>query len=229
MALDASSAAAMLPVMESLRASSIAADHTRVIAAMPDFSIHLYWYLGRSAGFVAFGLLFASIAMGLAVSSRVFDGMLARPWVFEVHKFLSIFVLVLMTFHGLIMLPDPYIKFQLRELLVPFQSHYRNTPVAIGIVTLYGSALITASFYMKGMIGQNGWRTLHYLTFVLFIGALAHGLWAGSDTKSQYAQFAYLAAGGGVIFLTFFRIFAARSVAKKARATAPRVAAKVAA
>jgi DMSO/TMAO reductase YedYZ heme-binding membrane subunit len=134
-----------------------------------------------------------------------------------------------MTFHGLIMLPDPYIKFQLHELLVPFQSHYRNTPVAIGIVTLYGSAFITLSFYMKGMIGQNGWRTLHYLTFVLFIGALAHGLWAGSDTKSQYAQFAYLAAGSAVIFLTFFRIFAARSVAKKARATAPAVRARVAA
>jgi predicted ferric reductase len=192
------------------------------LLALPDFSIHLYWYLGRSAGFVAFWLLFASVAMGLAVSSRVFDGMLARPWVFEFHKFLSVFVLVVMIFHGLIMLPDPYIKFRLSELLIPFRSHYKNTPMAIGIMTLYGSVLMTVSFYMKGIIGQKGWRTLHYLTFLTFVGALAHGLWSGTDTKSQYAQYSYLAAGSGVMFLSFFRIFASRSIAKKARAaTAP--------
>ncbi len=194
--------------------------------ALPDFSIHLYWYLGRSAGFTAFWLLFASVALGLAVSSRVFDGLLARPWVFEIHKFLSIFVLVVMTFHGLIMLPDPYIKFSLSELLIPFQSHYKNTPMAIGIATLYGSAFVTLSFYMKGMIGQKGWRMLHYATFVLFVGALVHGIWAGSDTKSQYAQDSYLAAGSAVLFLTFFRIFASRSVIRKERARAATPAAQ---
>jgi predicted ferric reductase len=218
---DALLVAATLPVAELLRTGSVAADHIQVIAALPDFSIHLYWYLGRSAGFVAFWLLFASVAMGLAVSSRVFDGMLARPWVFETHKFLSIFVLVVMTFHGLIMIGDPYIKFSLSELLVPLQSHYKNNAVALGIVTLYGSVLMTLSFYLKGMISQQTWRTLHYLTFALFIGALAHGLWAGTDTKLHYVQYSYLASGTAVLFLTFFRILASRSIAKKARATAP--------
>ena len=213
---------AALPTAAALVRASGATAHLHLLA-LPDFSIHLYWYLGRSAGFVAFWLLFASVAMGLAVSSRVFDGMLARPWVFEFHKFLSVFVLVVMIFHGLIMLPDPYIKFRLSELLVPFQSHYKSTPVAIGIITLYGSVLSTMSFYMKGIIGQKGWRTLHYLTFAIFIGALAHGLWSGTDTKSQYVQYSYLAAAAGVIFLVFFRIFASRSVAKKAR-TSPALA-----
>ena len=220
--------AAMLPVAEVLRAGGFAADHIPVLAALPDFSIHMYWYLGRSSCFVAFWLLFASVAMGLAVSSRVFDGMLARPWVFEVHKFLSVFVLVVMAFHGLIMIGDPYIKFTLRELLVPLQSHYKNTAVALGIVTLYGSLLITLSFYLKGMISQKTWRTLHYLTFALFVGALAHGLWAGTDTKLNYVQYSYLASGTAVLFLTFFRILASRSIAKKARAAAPAAQASVA-
>jgi predicted ferric reductase len=213
-------AAALLPLADLFR-GGIAAANGHVLAALPDFSIHMYWYLGRSSGFVAFWLLFASVAMGLAVSSRVFDGMLARPWVFEFHKFLSIFVLVVMTFHGLIMLPDPYSKFSLSELLIPFQSHYKNTPMAIGIVTLYGSVLITMSFYMKGLIGQKGWRTLHYLTFALFVGALAHGLWTGTDTKSPYVQYSYLASAAGVLFLTFFRILSARSIDRKARKAAP--------
>jgi predicted ferric reductase len=184
-------------------------------------TVHMYWYLGRSSGFVAYWLLFASIAMGLAISSRVFDGMLARPWVFEVHKFLSVFVLVAMLFHGLIMLPDPYAKFTPAELLIPFRSHYKNTAVAIGIVTLYSSTLVTLSFYAKNMIGQNGWRTLHYATFALFLGALAHGLWAGTDTKESAVQISYLASGVGVLFLTFFRIRAARSVKPRRVETAP--------
>ena len=54
-----------------------------------DLSAHMWWYLGRSSGFVAFWLLFASVALGLAVSSRVFDGLLGRPWVYELHKFVS--------------------------------------------------------------------------------------------------------------------------------------------
>src|SRR3972149_6375833 len=120
-------------------------------------SVHIYWYLGRAGGFVAFGLLFASVALGLAGSSRVFDGLLARPWVFEMHQFLSLFVLLAMLFHALILLPDPYAQFTPEELLVPFASPYRPVPLAVGIIVLYGSIVVSASFYLKGLIGQRGW------------------------------------------------------------------------
>lgn len=193
-----------------------------MLVTFPDVSQHMYWYMGRSSGFIAYWLLFASVALGLAVSSRVFDGVLGRPWVFEVHKFLSLFVLLAMTFHGLIMLPDPYAKFTLRELLIPFQTQYKNTPMAIGIVTLYSSALISLSFYAKGLLSQQMWRTIHYATFVLFIGALAHGVWTGTDTEKGPVQFSYLASALMVLFLTFFRILAARSAKAKAAPAAAR-------
>jgi predicted ferric reductase len=193
------------------------------VVSAADLSGHIWWYLGRSSGFVAFWLLFASVALGLAVSSRVFDGVLGRPWVFELHKFLSLFVLVVMTFHALIMLPDPYANFGLREVLVPFQSHYRNNAMAAGIITLYGSAFVSATFYMKPLISQKLWRAIHYLTFALFLGALGHGVWAGTDSGLVAVQYSYLGAGAAVLFLTFFRIFAARSAsrgtAKVVRAT----------
>ncbi len=195
-------------------AYGVTASHAFAISRYP-FSVHFYWYLGRSAGFVAFWLLFASVAMGLAISSRVFDGMLGRPWVFEVHKFLSIFVLIVMVFHALIMLPDPYAKFTLAQMLVPFRSQYRTLPVAVGVFTLYGSLIITATFYLKGAIGQRGWRLVHYLTFLLFVGALAHGIYAGTDSPALAAQVSYLASGIAVLFLTFFRILAARSARPK--------------
>ncbi len=191
-----------------------------LLFTFPDISQHMYWYMGRSSGFVAYWLLFASVALGLAVSSRVFDGVLGRPWVFEVHKFFSVFVLLEMLFHGLIMLPDPYSQFRIRELLIPFQSHYRDRPMALGIVTLYGSTLITLSFYMKGVINQQWWRAIHYLTFGLFVMAMAHGLWIGTDTKRSAVYWSYLASAVGVLFLTFFRILAVRSVKPKKKIVA---------
>jgi predicted ferric reductase len=136
------------------------------------------------------------------------------------HKFLSVFVLIVMAFHALIMLPDPYADFEIRELLIPFQSHYRNNAMAAGIVTLYGCAFVTATFYMKGVISQKLWRLIHYATFALFLSALAHGVWSGSDSDRLAVQYSYLAAGAAVLFLTFFRILAARSMPRPVRARA---------
>jgi len=99
----------------------------------------------------------------------------------------------------------------LKELLLPFQSHYKDRPMALGIITLYASAFITLSFYMKGVINQQWWRAIHYLTFGLFIGAMCHGLWIGTDTKRSVVYWSYLASAFGVLFLTFFRILAVRS------------------
>lgn len=205
---------------------------TTLAALLPDasnLSSHIWWYLGRSSGFVAYWLLFSSVAMGLAISSRIFDGMLARPWVFEFHKFLSLLVMLVMVVHGLIMLPDPYAGFTLRDLLVPFYADYRGPAMATGIITLYGSVFISATFYMKGMIGQKGWRLIHYTSFSLFLGAMAHGVWIGTETKLPAVQISYLASGVMVLFLTFFRILAARSaVARDKKAAPTRVVAEAA-
>lgn len=192
---------------------------------LDEFSSHVWWYLGRSSGFVAFWLLFASVALGLAVSSRIFDGLLGRPWVFELHKFLSIFVLLAMGFHALIMLPDPYARFSLADLLVPFASHYERSAMALGIITVYGSIFVTATFYVKGIIGQRGWRAIHYTTFALFYAALAHGAFIGTDSERVVVQYSYFAAGVVAVFLTLFRILAARSAGRTRPAgarTAPR-------
>jgi predicted ferric reductase len=185
--------------------------------SLPDVSAHMYWYLGRSAGLIAYWLLFLSVVLGIAVSSRVFDGLFARGWVYDIHKFLSIFVLLAMVFHVLILLPDPWAKFTLVEMLVPFESHYRPTPVALGTVTLYGSIAVTASFYLKRFIGQKGWRWLHYTTFGLFVMALIHGLLSGTDSERPAVQISYLVSGVLVLFFVFFRILVTRAAGGKPR------------
>jgi predicted ferric reductase len=166
--------------------------------------------MGRAGGFAAFALLTASMLLGLGISSRVFDGLLIRPWVYEMHQFVSLFSLLAMAFHVLVLLPDPYAQFSLVELLVPFASRYRPLAVGLGAIALYGSLIVTASFWAKRWLGQRGWRTLHYASFALFVLALVHGIAAGTDTGSAWAQVAYLASGLAVLCLTLYRILAVR-------------------
>jgi predicted ferric reductase len=180
-----------------------------------DMLEHPYWYLGRSAGFIAYALLWGSVVLGLAVSSRVFDGMLGRPWVFELHRFLSVFVLIAIVFHALIMLPDPYAGFTVKDLLVPLASDYRTGPMALGIVSLYGLALVTGSFYVTKVIGQKTWRSVHYSTFGLCVLSTVHGIWTGTDSDSYGAQVMYLGAGVSVLFFTFYRVLALKSARKE--------------
>jgi predicted ferric reductase len=182
------------------------------------YSVHKYWYMGRSSGFAAYALLLCSVLLGVGVSSRVFDGWLVRPWVYDMHQFLSIAVLVVMAFHALIMLPDPYAQFRLTELLVPFTSQFKPVWVGLGAISLYGSVILTASFYVKKRIGQRGWRVLHYASFAFFVMAYVHGIKAGTDTGEAWAQVVYLVSGLTVAFFTFFRVLAVRSVKRKDRA-----------
>jgi len=186
-------------------------------------SSHLYWYMGRASGFIAFSLLLASLVLGLAVSSRVFDGLLVRPWVYEMHQFLSLYVLVVTVFHALIFLLDPYALFRLEDLMIPFASTYRPAAVGTGTIVLYGIIVVSLSFYLRQFIGQRVWRLLHYLTFALFFGALVHGVWAGTDTREPLAQVCYLVAGLTALFFTFFRILASRraTVTRAAERTRP--------
>ena len=50
------------------------------------------------------------------------------------------------------------------------------------------------------------WRRLHYLSFVAFFGATAHGLMAGSDTGADWVFLGYLAMTTMVVFLFVYRI-----------------------
>jgi predicted ferric reductase len=176
-----------------------------------DFGVHTYWYLGRAGGLVAFGLMFVSVILGVAISSRIFDGLLARGWFFEVHKFVSLFLLGAVLFHAFIMLPDPYANYSVSDLLIPLRSHIMPEATAVGIVSFYGLVIVGLSFYVTRWIGQRAWRMMHYLTFLTYLGGTVHAIWAGTDSAVLGVRYALLASGIALIFFILYRILAARS------------------
>lgn len=176
-----------------------------------DFGLHTYWYLGRAGGLIAFGLMFVSVVLGVAISSRIFDGLLARGWFFEVHKFVSLFLLGAVIFHAFIMLPDPYANYSVGDLLIPLRSHIMTEATAVGIVSFYGLVVLGLSFYVARWIGQRAWRMMHYLTFLTYLGGTIHAIWAGTDSAVLGVRYALLASGIALVFFILYRILAARS------------------
>jgi predicted ferric reductase len=179
--------------------------------ASVDFDLHTYWYLGRAGGLVAFALMFVSVILGVAISSRIFDGLLARGWFFELHKFVSLLLLGAVVFHAFIMLPDPYANYSVGDLLIPMRSQIMPEATAVGIVSFYGLVLLTLSFYVTRWIGQRAWRTMHYLTFLTYLGGTVHAIWAGTDSAILGVRYVFLASGIALIFFVLYRILAVRS------------------
>jgi DMSO/TMAO reductase YedYZ heme-binding membrane subunit len=66
--------------------------------------------------------------------------------------------------------------------------------------------IVTASFYVRRHIGQRAWRTLHYLTFLAFLVATAHGIASGTDSGTGWAQAMYIGSAVTVGFLLTYRI-----------------------
>ena len=81
--------------------------------------------------------------------------------------------------------------------------------------------MLAASFRLRTVIGQKGWRRLHYASFAAFFLALGHALTSGTDLRGGGGPIVAALAAGPVIWLTFYRILMPRTPGSHARPRAP--------
>lgn len=167
---------------------------------------HEFWYLSRAAGFTAYLLLFASVALGIGVSTRIGKRLIRQNALFDIHRFLAILGLLFTLFHVYVLLGDGYFNYNVWQLTLPFLSPYRMWPIAVGSFALYASVIVVVSFYVRRFIGYRAWRAVHFVTFALYAGATLHGITAGSDTSEAWARAIYLLTGGVVLALLAYRL-----------------------
>lgn len=170
-----------------------------------------YWYLARSSAMVAYALLWLSMVFGLLMTNRLARLWPGGPVAFDLHQHTSLLGLAFGIFHGLILLGDTYIEASLWQLLVPF-AYQGFAPfwVGLGQLALYGLALVGLSFYVKDRIGRTMWRLIHFLSFLVFILALGHGIWSGSDSSNGLISGFYWLSGATILFLTVYRMLVSR-------------------
>lgn len=168
------------------------------------------WYVARSAGLVAFGLLTLSVWLGLLMSTRLLGPKRQRS-LLGLHRSLAWTALSMVGLHGLALLFDPTLHFGLASVLVPFASPWRAGAVAAGVVAGWLSLALAASFRARKWIGQKGWRRLHYASFAAFLLSLGHALAVGTDLRGLGGPVLALLAAGPVLWLGFYRLLVPRS------------------
>ena len=147
---------------------------------------HIWWLASRSMGVVAMVLVSLSVGLGLAMSGWIVGvpGAPARLKTF--HEALALSGLAAIVLHGVLLLPDPYLHPGLAGITVPFALSARPVFMGAGIVAGWLAAIITASFYVRSLIGVAAWRRLHVLTFAVYLLGLAHTLGTGTDAGATW-------------------------------------------
>lgn len=167
-----------------------------------------FWLLARASGLTAYVLLTASTLAGLVVKSRPFGRALKTASATDVHRFLALLGLGMLSLHGASLVLDRTLHLSPAALVVPGLSGYRPGSVALGVVACELAALIVLSFPLRRRIGVRNWRRLHWATYLVFVAATAHGLAAGTDSSRPWAVALYLGAVGAVAFATAWRALA---------------------
>jgi predicted ferric reductase len=175
-----------------------------------------YWYLSRASAMVAYGLLWLSMATGLIITNKMARIWPGGPIAFDLHQFTSLLGLAFALFHALILVGDKYIKYDLAQVLVPFNSTgYKPVWVGLGQIGFYLLAIVGLSFYVRKRLGNRSWRVIHYFSFLTFALALLHGIFAGSDSTVVAIQLFYWVTGALLLFLLVYRILITKFTSRK--------------
>ena len=167
-------------------------------------SQQLWWYITRSAGIVAYLLLWLSTVWGLAVPSKIVAPVLEGGYTFDFHQFISLLAIAFALLHALVLMLDRYLPYSIFQVLVPFLSPYRPQWVGIGVISLYIMILVAATFYVRARIGMNTFRLIHYTSLLGYLGVTVHGLTSGTDAPLASMQFIYYGSSLVVIGLTVY-------------------------
>ncbi|MBT3322800.1 MAG: hypothetical protein HN392_11005 [Anaerolineae bacterium] len=168
--------------------------------------VKAFWYISRGSGFVGLSLIWLSMVLGLLVTNKMARFWPGVPASFAIHEYVSLLGLAFIILHAIILLGDKYIQYDLRQIFTPFASNYEPVLVGLGQLGFYGMLILSLSFYIRRRIGQKVWRSLHYLSFLLYITALIHSILIGTDTSLPWAQNYYWFSVGSLLFLTIYRI-----------------------
>jgi DMSO/TMAO reductase YedYZ heme-binding membrane subunit len=159
----------------------------------------LFWYVARSAGLVAWGLLALSVGLGVLLASRLAGRRPSPAWLQSIHCYLSGLASIFVVIHVLGIVADSYVHFRLVDVLVPLASSWHPVAVAWGIVAMWLLVAVELTSLARASLPRNVWRVVHMSSYPLFLLASVHMLSAGTDAFTAPVRMLVLA---GTLALT---------------------------
>jgi len=159
---------------------------------------HVWWNLTRATANVSLALVLLSVVLGVLMTTRALKKIDRPAWMRDLHSWLGGLALIFAGLHIITLILDNFVTFTIVDVLVPFSSHWKPFPVALGIFTFYSLAAVQISSLMMKKMSKVWWRRIHMLSYALFATAVVHALTAGSDVgKKAFTIFSVVIAMSG--------------------------------
>ena len=166
------------------------------------------WIVGRAAGTTAYLLLVALVVLGL-VLSHPWRTRIRRPSSaarIRLHISLSVFTLVFLVLHVVVLATDKYAGVGLSGALLPMGATYRPVPVTLGVIGTYAGLLAGLTAAAAGHVGSRVWWPIHKVASVSLVLVWVHGVLSGSDTPLLMGL--YVVTGAATLVLALSRYVA---------------------
>ncbi len=170
----------------------------------------VWWFVSRSSGMIAWGLLSLSVCWGLFISTKAVAKASSPAWLLDLHRFLGGLAVIFTGIHLIGLVADSYVTFGWTEIFVPMASSWKPGPVALGIVGFYLLLAIEVTSLAMKRLPRMIWRWVHRTSLVLYFVATYHAIAAGTDAENQWFRVLALASINIVMFLSVVLILAAR-------------------
>jgi sulfoxide reductase heme-binding subunit YedZ len=174
-------------------------------------SDQILWLAARGAGIVSLLLFTSVVCLGVLTVVRWQSPSWPRFLSVGLHRNLALLSVVFLAMHIVTAVIDPYTSLGFIAMAIPFASSYRPLWVGLGVIAFDLLLALVLSSLLRARLGQRAWRAIHWLAYVAWPLALAHGFGAGSDGSAVWMiaiQVACVAAVGGAVA---WRVIAGRS------------------
>lgn len=142
----------------------------------------MLWYLTRSTAVVAFVLMTASFALGIAATKR---HLAARWWprfaTQQLHRNFAMIAILALIVHIVTTLADTYVHVGWAALVIPGLSGYRTLWVALGTLAFDVFLLVIVSSLLRDKLPVRVWRTMHWAVYAAWPLSFLHFLKTGTD------------------------------------------------
>ncbi len=146
------------------------------------------WYATRATGIVALVLFTATVGLGALTASRVQSHAWPGFAQQELHRRVSLLAIAFLGVHIATSVLDSFVHIGWVAVVVPFTSRYKTAWVGVGTVAFDMMQAVALSSLLRHRIPATAWRSVHWLGYLSWPVALAHGIAIGTDGSEPWVR-----------------------------------------
>jgi sulfoxide reductase heme-binding subunit YedZ len=166
---------------------------------------HLWWYVSRATGIVAWLMLTGSVLFGVVLATDLFPSWRRNASLLAMHRWLAGITFFFIAGHLGTLLLDHYTHFRPVDFVLPYASTWRPTAVAVGVVALWCLVAVEVTALGMKKLSKMWWRVVHIAGYFVFWGVSIHAALAGTDASKPLYVVTAIVALSAVAFAASYR------------------------